>query len=80
MYLMKRLKIKSWLILKLMLLLAPIQLMAQNAGPPVEMADQFRADGKIYIVVIVMLVIILGLSFFAYRMDRKLTKLEKRMD
>ncbi len=80
MYLMKRLKLRNWLIFKLVLLFAPMQVMAQNTGQSVEMADQFRSDGKIYIVAVVILVIILGLSFFAYRMDRKLTKLEKKLD
>ena len=44
----------------------------------VEMADKFRADGKIYVVVLVMIVISLGMYFFLYRIDRKLRKLEQQ--
>ena len=77
---MKRLKIKNWLFLKLALFFVPLQLVAQNVNEKVEMADQFRSDGKIYIVVVVMLTIILGMSFFAFRIDRKITNLEKRMN
>lgn len=48
-----------------------------NAQSDVEMADQLRAEGKIYIVVIVILIIITGLFFYLIRLDRKLTKLER---
>lgn len=76
---MKKLKKKSLLLLNLVALLAPMQLIAQNTSQQVDMADQFRADGKIYVVVIVMLVIVLGMSFYAFRIDRKLSKLEKNI-
>jgi len=76
---MKKLKIENWLLISLGVIFCPMQLFAQGVKQQVEMADQFRADGKIYIVVVIMVTIILGLSLFAFRMDRKLTKLEKRM-
>ncbi len=76
---MKKLKIKNWLLVNLVLILAPLHLSAQVTNR-VEMADQFRADGKIYIVVVVILCIVLGLSFYAFRIDRKISKLEKRME
>lgn len=62
----------------LMLLLAmlPISLFAQ---PEVEMADTLRSDGKIYVVVAIMLVIFLGLIGYLFLMDRKVTRLEKKM-
>ena len=77
---MKKLKKKNWLLIKILLLVTPLRLVAQDANQKVEMADQFRADGKIYIVVLVMMIIILGLSLFAFRIDRKVSKLEKRLD
>jgi hypothetical protein len=56
-----------------------LPLLAQtNAGAqPVEMADRFRADGKIYVVVAVLGAILLGLILYVARLDRKITKLEK---
>jgi hypothetical protein len=43
----------------------------------VEMADLFRQDGKIYVVVAVLLTIFWGLMFFLVLTDRKISKLEK---
>ena len=44
----------------------------------VEMASGLRSDGKIYVVVAVISLIFLGLAFFLYSIDRKITRLEKR--
>jgi hypothetical protein len=54
-------------------------LMAQAQSDPqhVEMADQLRANGKIYVVVAVLIVILLGLILYVIRLDRKITRLEK---
>jgi hypothetical protein len=56
-----------------------LPLLAQdNAGAQqVEMADRFRADGKIYVVIFVLGTILLGLILYVARLDRKITKLEK---
>lgn len=43
------------------------------------MADQLRADGKIYVVVAVVGVVMAGILLFVIRLDRKLTKLEKEI-
>ena len=43
----------------------------------VEMADQFRADGKIYVVIIVVAVILIGLLIYLISLDKKIGKLEK---
>ncbi len=45
----------------------------------VEMADAFRADGKIYVVVAVMVISLLGVLIYVASIDRKVTKLEKRI-
>jgi hypothetical protein len=52
---------------------------AQPAGDTskVEMADKFRADGKIYVVIAVLVTILLGLFLYIIRLDRKITRLEK---
>lgn len=51
-----------------------------GAGKPVEMADKFRADGKIYVVVAVVLVILLGIFVYVARLDRKITTLENMLE
>lgn len=43
----------------------------------IEMADQLRASGKIYVVVAVVVIILLGLILYLIRLDRKITRLEK---
>ena len=42
-----------------------------------EMADAMRSNGKIYVVVAVVLTILLGLIAYLIRLDRKISKLEK---
>ena len=43
----------------------------------VEMADVMKANGKIYVVIVVMLTILAGLVLYLVRLDRKISKLEK---
>ncbi len=43
----------------------------------VSMADQFRADGKIYVVVAVIATVLAGIVVYLVVIDRKLAKLEK---
>lgn len=61
----------------LMLLLSPLSLLAQGSQS-VEMADAFRQDGKIYVVVLGLVIILTGVVMFLIRVDRKLNRLEKR--
>jgi len=49
------------------------------AAQRVEMADQLRASGKIYVVVAVLVVILLGLVLYVVRLDRKISRLEKEV-
>lgn len=42
--------------------------------------DFLRSTGKIYSVIAVIVVILLGIAFFLYRMDNKLTKLENKIN
>ena len=46
----------------------------------IEMADTMRSEGKIYVVVAVVLIILLGLIGYTTHIDRKLSKLEKGED
>lgn len=43
----------------------------------VEMADTMRSNGRIYVVVAVVVVILLGLFLYLLRLDKKISKLEK---
>jgi CcmD family protein len=58
-----------------LLLLSTLSTFAQY---DVEMATGLRSEGKIYVVVLVMLVIFLGLAFFLFLLDRRISKLEKK--
>ena len=43
----------------------------------VKMADEMRENGKIYVVIAVILTILAGLILYLIRLDRKISKLEK---
>ncbi len=43
----------------------------------VEMADTMRSNGRIYVVVAVVVTILSGLILYVARLDRKISKLEK---
>ncbi|MEX2231324.1 MAG: CcmD family protein [Cyclobacteriaceae bacterium] len=46
---------------------------AQNA----EMADTFRSEGKIYVVVAIILIVLTGLIVYLFLLDRRINKLEQ---
>ena len=55
-------------------------LMAQDQGDQgIEMADTFRSDGKIYVVVLVVVIVFSGLIAYVANTDRKVTKIEKEI-
>jgi uncharacterized membrane protein YcjF (UPF0283 family) len=62
-------------IVTLFLLLLSVTLHAQTTE--VEMADTFRADGKIYVVVAMVLIILVGFFVYLILVDRKLSRIEK---
>lgn len=47
---------------------------SQNQVP---MADNLRTEGKIYVVVTIILIVLAGLIFYLFLMDKKVKKLEK---
>lgn len=47
-----------------------------NAQSDVQMADGMRAEGKIYVVVAIILIVLAGLIFYLVMLDRKVKKLE----
>ena len=62
------------ILLGLMLVINPT-LFAQDA----EMADTMRSEGKIYVVVAIILVIFFGLIAYLIFTDRKISKLENKL-
>ena len=46
----------------------------------VEMADNMRAEGKIYVVVGIILIILAGFILYLFLIDRKVRKLEKMLN
>lgn len=65
---------KKQITLILGMIFAIMQAMAQ----PVEMATTLRAEGKIYIVIAVMLIIFIGVATYLFTLDRRVAKLEKK--
>mgnify|MGYP001434654908 CR=1 FL=1 len=47
-----------------------------NSILQIPMADAFRSSGKIYVVLGVMLILLLGIFYFLWKIDRKIKKLE----
>nr|WP_083704195.1 hypothetical protein [Pontibacter indicus] len=45
----------------------------------IEMADALRQDGKIYVVVAVLLTVLAGVLFYLIALDRKVGRLEKQL-
>jgi len=57
-----------------------MNLMAQSPVNEVEMADAMRTNGKIYVVVAVLSVVMAGFIFYLISVDRKLSRLEKEIN
>ena len=66
------------LIATLSLSLFSFMLFAQSAAEPP--ADFLRSIGKLYVVVAVIIVVFLGLAFYLWRLDRRLSDLENQID
>ncbi len=47
------------------------------AQDKVEMADLMRSNGKIYVVVTVCMIILIGLFLYVMMLDRKMSRMEK---
>ena len=56
------------------------QATAAAAANQPEMADALRRDGKIYVVVLVVVLIVAGLLLYLLRLDGKMSKLEKEVE
>lgn len=60
----------------LVLLLISMGANAQDA----EMADVMRSNGKIYVIVGIILIVLIGLIAYLFTLDRKITRLENKLD
>ncbi len=65
---------KRKIVYSLALLLCFLPSFAQQDVP---MADNLRSEGKIYVVVIMILIVLAGLIIYLFLMDKKVKKLEK---
>lgn len=72
----------------LLLMVCTLSLAAQDKIPVteqdyqnnrIEMADTMRTEGKIYVVVAVLVLIFAGITAYAIRIDQKISRLEKEI-
>jgi CcmD family protein len=59
---------------------ATVSTPAASANAPIDMATGLYQSGKIYVVVIVIAVILLGIIGYLTLLDRKISKLEKEIE
>lgn len=69
--------IKRTLFILTAILLSVTAFTQDPTGNSVGMADGMRSDGRIYVVVAVMVTILAGLILYMVRLDRKISKWEK---
>jgi succinate dehydrogenase hydrophobic anchor subunit len=60
------------------LMLGSLPVVAQGSNP--EMADALRQDGKIWVVVLSLLVILIGMVGYLFRTESRLQNLEKKLN
>jgi hypothetical protein len=73
-------KIFSSVFLFVFLFLRSVKSMAQDSlrKEVPQMADGMRSNGKIYVVVAVLLIILAGLIFYVIQLDRRITRVENK--
>ena len=60
-----------------LILFSLVQLAA--AQQEVEMADKFYTEGKVYVVVVVVSILVIGMMAYLFLMDRKISRIEKEL-
>ena len=50
-----------------------------SANAQVEMADKFRGEGKIYVVLSIILIILAGFFFLLFKLDNRTKRLEDEL-
>lgn len=61
------------------LLLTFISSVSMAQSSDVEMADIMRSNGKIYVVLAVVLIVFVGFILYLIRLDKKVSRLEKEI-
>ena len=61
----------------LFLLMVTMFVQAQEGAAKTTIGETMRSNGRIYVVVAVMLTILIGLILYLVRLDRKISKVEK---
>jgi hypothetical protein len=69
-------KVRNFLLLTALFCVSNVFAQAPAEGN-VDMADELRSSGKIYVVVGVLVIILAGLILYLISIDRKVSKLEK---
>lgn len=64
------------ILLSLLFLFSATVLFAQTNND-VEMADQMRSSGKIYVVIATIVIIFIGLAVYLFTIDQRLKKIER---
>lgn len=54
-----------------------IAILGFSQAAEVEMADTMRSNGKIYVVVGIILIVLIGFILYLFALDRKIGRLEK---
>ena len=72
-------KMKNFIKIVALLTTLSIQTVAAQSQQP-EMADVMRSNGKIYVVVGIILIVLIGLFTYLFLLDRKLIKLENKLN
>ena len=62
-----------------MLMMCFVQAQDSLSNEKPQMAGAMRSNGKIYVVVAVLLIILAGLFLYLFQTDRKLTRLEQKI-
>jgi CcmD family protein len=73
---MKYFKLLKYPLLLLAIILFPALTLAQE----IEMADVMRSNGKIYVVVAVVAVVLIGLLVYVALLDRKVSRIENELN
>lgn len=63
-------------LLSFLMLFLPAFLFAQQNNN-VEMADEMRSSGKIYVVIVTIVIVFVGLAIYLFSIDRRLKKIER---
>ena len=61
------------------LLILLVLIASQVAHAQVEMADDFRGEGKIYVVIAIIMTLLIGFFYLLFRLDKKAKDLEKEI-